>query len=185
MISKKIISENISTNNLELKNGRISFTDNLIYIDGNGNGFSFNHGIEKVFEYNSNKNNTLFYNKLIYEKDFIFIDDLDIVNKKYVDEQINKTINIDVDDFTDKIYLLRLNIKYINIDIIKKNDFFILVDEIERSNNSFLVTLCVESYIEDFNIFIKSNENILYEINKIGVITLYFNSKNKKWYFKN
>ena len=180
-----INTENLTTKVLNVKSGVLSFSDKSIFLSANANGVLLNHLTNNIFEYKSLNKEIIFNNKIKYSKKFNFISELDIVNKEYVDEEINKTDNIDVDNLEDNLYLLRLNIKYINIDIIKKNEFTILVDNIQKSNNSHLVTMCIESKVEKFNIYIKNGNDTIFTLNDNGFVTLYFNSKNKKWYLKN
>ena len=180
--TNEIITKNISSDTFLLNSGRLYFNNSSTFLNVDGSGILFSVDAYNLFEYSSFSKINTFYNKLKYKQDFLITDDLDIVNKKYVDQNNNETINIDADVFTDKIHLLGNKNKYINIDIIEKKEFEILIDDIENDKNSYTIMLCIESKESDFKIHIKYNNETIFIIENNGIFSLYYNSKNKKWY---
>lgn len=177
--TNSIVNSNlIETNSLFIKDGKIKLNDNNIYIQGNGKGLFINHLSNNILEYNSFNNIFNSNVKIKYNNEFNFDNELDIVNKKYVDDEINKTLNIDFIENMNNVCRIKKNIKYINIDI--QDNAELILDEFE--NNSQLITICVESLNDTFNLLITYKNNNVYNIIKSCIILLYFNSKNKKWY---
>ena len=177
--TNELITKKITTDTLSLNGSRLNFNNNSSFLDVNGSGALFSISGYNIFEYRAFNKINVFYNKLKYKENYLITDDLDIVNKKYVDENINETINIDVNEFTDKIHLLGNKNKYINIDIIEKKEFEILIDDIENDKNSYTIMLCIESKESDFKIHIKYNNETIFIIENNGIFSLYYNSKNK------
>lgn len=180
--TNELTTKKITTDTLLLNSSRLYFNNSSTFLDINGSGVLFNIDGYNIFEYSSFSKINTFNNKLKYKNNFLITDDLDIVNKKYVDENINETVNIDVDEFTDKIHLLGNKNKYINIDIIEKKEFEILIDDNENDKKSYTIMLCIESENSDFKIHIKYNNETIFIVENVGIFSLYYNSKNKKWY---
>lgn len=160
----------ISTDNLFIHSGKIYLNDNTTYIQGNGKGVNLYNLNKSIFEYKSSNNNTKFNSKISYNNDYNF-EKYDLITKNYVDE-LNKTLNLNIDDISETSHLIEKNIKYINIDINtdKKIEF-----KLDKNNSSILI-FCISSNII-FNISVND-----YEINNTGFYVLYYNNKENKIY---
>lgn len=177
----QINTSNIITDSILVKEV-INFNDNT-YILGNAKGLSINVLNKNIFEYKTFNNNIVSNVKMKYNNNNIFENELDIVDKKYVDNQINKTYNIDVNENVNNVHRIEKNIKYINIDINSNNvKIELIVDDLENDNSSLIILCLCSSDNKKFNLNIKSSNKDLIKINKLGIVSLYFNSKNKKWY---
>lgn len=181
IVSKNIVSKNIKTDTLFVNNGQIIFDNNSILF--NGKGLIFNHLKKPILQYKSFDNYITTYKKIKYDTDKIFDDDLEIINKKYVDTKINNTQDIDINELLYNKIIIYKDIKYINVDVNIDGEFELYLDNIESNNYSSLITICVDSNNNNnFNILVKSFSNLIFNINSIGLVSLYFNNKNKKWY---
>jgi len=170
----------ISTNSLFIKDGKIKLSENNIYIQGNGKGLSITHLSNIIFEYVSFNKTFISHTKIKYNEPLVFDNELDIINKQYVDSEINKTLNIDINEKTDNVYRIKKNIKYINIDINIDNEVVLNLDDNENSQN---IIICVENLnYNTFKLLFKTSNDDTIEVIKSGIISLYFNNKNKKWY---
>ena len=178
-----ISAKNINTNTLLINSGRIEFGNSLSSISVNGKGLEFKYLKRNIFDYKTSDDSITFSKKIKYDSDITFDNDLEIVNKKYVINKINETQNVEINDLFCNEIIIYKDVKYINIDININGNFNLLLDEIEKNNNSSLVVICVDTNNNnDFELSIKSSDKLLFNINSVGINSLYFNIKNKKWY---
>jgi len=181
--SKNISSKNIKTDSLSIITGRVEFDNGAVILTANGKGIFFNYLRRNIIQYNSFDDYITSYPKIKYDSDKVFDNDLELINKKYVDNKINETLNIDINDLFYNEIIIYKEVKYINIDINVDGNFELLLDKLEKNINSLLITICVDTNNNNnFNLSVKSSSKLLFNINSVGVNSFYFNVKNKKWY---
>jgi hypothetical protein len=191
LITNTITTNGIKTNDLIsnellLNNGKICLTDKTIYIEGNGKGFVFNHINDTIIKYTCSNNNILSFYKLSYNTSKDIVNDNDIVHKKYVDDKSDKTENILISKSDQNQHIINKGVRNINVDISSPIEYInVDVTKLIQTSNSFNLTICITNDNNlFFNLNVLSNGEVISNINKQGIVYLYYNSLKNIWILK-